>query len=731
MQEKKFFTVVLLIALLTGYVPASNTAENGRMNVFTEVLEKLNVTHHVSLLQEAKVGEFYDAVLHRMTCEENATAVIAGLESETTLNSCSEHLCLNVTSLFTVIGASTSLGLTQNQFYASATVLLYFLSKGKHPCSSTLNPGASGRSVESIRAQLTSKVSADGPWLEEDNVDSFLLGLTELYQGIEHGHDEEVVVTHDHMRRKRSSGDKVDTSKKPTVVEASCLATDSLMYYLSAEEDGMVNASAAIDQLSATVIYLMFQGAAMEDKCRLLPKKSAFVKGLIAKITDLPVGNFTHADLVKLMSALKIIPSSASGDTSHGHNHRKRRSVGLDDVIKSRVKRQAAVGVTTGIEKCYTPEELIAIFEAGDVITADQLTQLSPALVYQELYTQCVAASDTSIQNSTPLRWLYGTIAVSIVTLCSVFGVILMPCMNKNIYKYGMALFIGLAVGSLTGDALLHLIPEVMGAHGHEEEGGHDGGGIAVEPYLWFSLVTLAGIYVFFLLEVIFVRSFSSGDSSDSSSHGHSHSYELDILPEGKERDATYDMPDHSTTPQNLESKGKVQLDGESKTKGKAGGGGNMSLVLMIILGDAIHNFADGLAMGAAFSASSTVGLATSIAVFVHELPHELGDFAVLLKNGLTVKRAIIWNFVSALTAFIGLYISLAVATDEQIQMWIFAIAAGMFLYIALSDLLPTMVTIENSRDNVVFLMNNVGMLVGALIMVLLAIFEERITISD
>ncbi|TFJ94874.1 ribose 5-phosphate isomerase [Platysternon megacephalum] len=107
----------------------------------------------------------------------------------------------------------------------------------------------------------------------------------------------------------------------------------------------------------------------------------------------------------------------------------------------------------------------------------------------------------------------------------------------------------------------------------------------------------------------------------------------------------------------------------------------------MITIGDAIHNFADGLAVGAAFSTSWKTGLATSLAVLCHELPHELGDFAALLHAGLSVKKALLLNFSSALTAFLGLYIALSVTTGEEFQAWIFTVATGLFLYVALCDM--------------------------------------------
>ena len=77
----------------------------------------------------------------------------------------------------------------------------------------------------------------------------------------------------------------------------------------------------------------------------------------------------------------------------------------------------------------------------------------------------------------------------------------------------------------------------------------------------------------------------------------------------------------------------------------------------MIIFGDGVHNFIDGLSIGAAFTESVIAGLSVSLAVLCEELPHELGDFAVLLNSGMTIKQAVIYNFLSACTCYLGLII--------------------------------------------------------------------------
>merc|ERR1712032_1481669 len=109
---------------------------------------------------------------------------------------------------------------------------------------------------------------------------------------------------------------------------------------------------------------------------------------------------------------------------------------------------------------------------------------------------------------------------------------------------------------------------------------------------------------------------------------------------------------------------------------------------LMVIVGDAIHNFADGLAVGAAFSMSLAAGLSTSIAVLCHELPHEVGDFALLLSQGMTVRTAIFYNIVSSVFAAFGLLAGLLLGSQEGLSSWLLSAAVGVFLYVALVSMM-------------------------------------------
>uniref|UniRef100_A0A8C1JTY7 Zinc transporter ZIP6 n=1 Tax=Cyprinus carpio TaxID=7962 RepID=A0A8C1JTY7_CYPCA len=115
---------------------------------------------------------------------------------------------------------------------------------------------------------------------------------------------------------------------------------------------------------------------------------------------------------------------------------------------------------------------------------------------------------------------------------------------------------------------------------------------------------------------------------------------------------------------------------------------GVATLAWMVIMGDGLHNFSDGLAIGAAFTEGLSSGLSTSVAVFCHELPHELGDFAVLLKAGMSVRQAILYNLLSALMGYFGMITGILIGHyAENVATWIFALTAGLFMYVALVDM--------------------------------------------
>lgn len=140
-------------------------------------------------------------------------------------------------------------------------------------------------------------------------------------------------------------------------------------------------------------------------------------------------------------------------------------------------------------------------------------------------------------------------------------------------------------------------------------------------------------------------------------------------------------------------------------------------IALMNLIGDGIHNLIDGMLIGASYLVSIPIGVATTVAVVLHEIPSEFGDFGVLLHCGFSVRKALFFNFLSALAAILGGVLSLVIGSHIGGYAGVLLpITAGGFIYIAGSDLIPELhreLRAEVSVQQFIAIILGVGVMLG------------------
>ncbi|KAK3512059.1 hypothetical protein QTP70_030133 [Hemibagrus guttatus] len=437
--------------------------------------------------------------------------------------------------------------------------------------------------------------------------------------------------------------------------------------------------------------------------------------------------HITLQDLDRLMKDLNLGENKAN-DVEHDHSHEAHnedmRLIQHDEEGLGQSRDEPRASNNSWDTGCFRAEELLKIYQMNSSgLNRDQFTRLSPALIQQLLSKACTETKPPTVVSdslSTVERYVYATLANMVICLTAMFGIVVLLC-TTCMFQLCIQFCISLAVGSLTGDALLHLLPMFLGIHVHSDgasEHGHD------STYIFKLLVLLGGIYYFYLMETMF----SILTHKDKQSHHHAEEDEPHHCDHGKvlqmyQREKKSKLSTSQADLVDEEKKSFPEAEETPRTREQR------MLPYMITIGDSIHNFADGLAIGAAFSVSWRSGLATSLAVLCHELPHELGDFAVLLHCGVSVKKALLLNVGSALTSFIGLYIALSISTDSAAKEWIAAVTAGLFLYVGLTDMLPTMIHVDSQKPWLTFLLQNLGLLSGWGILLLLSFYEDKINI--
>lgn len=220
---------------------------------------------------------------------------------------------------------------------------------------------------------------------------------------------------------------------------------------------------------------------------------------------------------------------------------------------------------------------------------------------------------------------------------------------------------------------------------------------------------------------------------SGHSGHGHSHNHNKTSPAKHPNTNESYRKTDHSSYGSCEEIENDLEISKKNNEENVMVKDSTSvvrpmltPVAFMVVIGDGLHNLTDGMAIGAAFGVDPVTGMATALAVLCHELPHELGDFALLLQTGVSLRRAIYLNIVSSILSFIGMVIGLFIVNvNNDFVRWIYAGTSGTFLYIAFADLMPELN--HSGMNSKTVLIQVFGILLGGIIMLLIALYEDSL----
>ncbi|XP_068621386.1 zinc transporter zipt-7.2 [Battus philenor] len=296
---------------------------------------------------------------------------------------------------------------------------------------------------------------------------------------------------------------------------------------------------------------------------------------------------------------------------------------------------------------------------------------------------------DKDFQNDYDLyiKALSSTVFISIVPFFILFFIPIDGSVEKQPL---LKILLSFASGGLLGDAFLHLIPHALysqeDGHGHSHSHSHNED--HHEPHnMTVGLGVLGGIITFLVVEKT-VRLFSG-------SHGHSHNTD-------KRKDGEKSKKSSKTKKQEIKIAGYLNL-----------------------AADFTHNFTDGLAIGASFIAGQSIGYITTVTILLHEIPHEIGDFAILVQSGCSRKKAMMLQLLTAFGAISGTIISIYLqgSSDGLVSSLILPFTAGGFIYIATVSVIPELLEGSNQKFSQ-SVKEILALLAGVYMMVLIAQYE-------
>ncbi|XP_044743819.1 protein catecholamines up-like [Chrysoperla carnea] len=386
-----------------------------------------------------------------------------------------------------------------------------------------------------------------------------------------------------------------------------------------------------------------------------------------------------------------------------------------------------------------------------------------PAFKYsKEANANIPTKSDPLVQRSVSDVWFYALGSTFLISVAPFFILFFIPLDGTEQKKPLLKVSLAFASGGLLGDAFLHLIPHATmspdpsgghthsHSHSHSHSHGHSHGdeeGHAPHD-MSVGLWVLAGIVTFLAIEKA-MRMVKGG-------HGHSHSKIpsglnnkskeqeggtkklTEAVDDGKKTDLQAgikpERSDKETTTDEL--KPTPPTDSETAGINPTDTDGNQTCVqnaeediavagYLNLAADFSHNFTDGLAIGASYLAGNSVGLVTTLTILLHEVPHEIGDYAILIQSGCSPTKAMWLQLTTALGAMSGTVISLLTqTTDTESTNWVLPFTAGGFIYIALVSVIPELLDDLQPQKFCQSILEIGALLCGVYMMVIIAEYE-------
>lgn len=324
--------------------------------------------------------------------------------------------------------------------------------------------------------------------------------------------------------------------------------------------------------------------------------------------------------------------------------------------------------------------------------------------------------------------WLFSALASTLVSLSGVFPLVLIPLgfdggPSKSGQGSGSTLrvMLSFAVGGLLGDVFLHLLPEAWGALPpslpHSENRSEDFDARGNGQHIWTGMWVLVGMLVFIIVEKC--CSSEKEENSEEVATNNSEKHKENVA-------KTFNNNVHEANgsaatifrgkKERSEVKSHSEKHIQSPPKKVAG--------YLNLVANSIDNFTHGLAVGGGFSLSLRVGVFTTLAILVHEVPHEIGDFAILLRSGFSRWDAARAQLLTGSAGVLGALAASAgaAAPNEAGVSWVLPFTAGGFLHIALVSVLPELASESDPRESAKQLL---GLAAGILLMAALTVLVE------